>query len=259
VVFLFFFLCACAAEAQPLSAPGEIPVLFSDHHADHGPWLLDQAGNERAALVVVDAHADTAPNNAGGFSGNHNWIHPLVSRPVDSLVWISGISGFPAAARYEGFVRSTAGWNIQKPRCVSLDELGTVSPGNSLLFVSIDLDFFYQDTLTPRDIPFVFDRLLEFSLRWPGNTVWAVCVSSAWLPNSEYAWEVLEQSLAWLSSKTEFAVPVLTLFSSSLRDSSRRARYFRSLGLEAPGLYQKADAAPERIRLLLEQLAGPRE
>jgi hypothetical protein len=277
MIFTFLFLCACAAWAQetPPAAPQKIPILFSDHHADHALWLLEKAGGQAAALVVVDAHADTAPNPArdnirayiqrGNYRaaddafGNHNWIEPLVPHPVDSLVWISGISGFPGGARYEGFIQSSAGWGIKDRRCITLDELDTVSPGGGVLFVSIDLDFFYQDTCTPRDIPFVFDKLLDFSLRRPGNILWAVCVSRAWLPDSEYAWEVLEQSLAWLSSKTEFAAPALTLFSAGRRDTSRRARYFQSMGLQPPGLHQNADEMPERVRQLLAELTGGRE
>jgi hypothetical protein len=170
-------------------------------------------------------------------------------------LWISGILGFPDSERYGGFIKSTAGWNINR-RCITLDELDTVSPGGSVLFVSIDLDFFYSNTHTPRDIPPVFDRLLDFSLRWPGDTVWAVCVSRAWLPGAEYAWEVLEQSLAWLASKTEFASPELTLFSADRRDTSRRARAFGSMGIRPPGLYQKAEEMPVRIRRLLAELTG---
>jgi hypothetical protein len=262
-------LCILAAGAEENPPPEKIPILFSDHHADHALWLLKQAGGETASLVVVDAHADTAPNAGRGFIRygirqgwvddnlfqNHNWIDPLVPAPVDSLVWISEISGLPENEKYSGFIKSTAGWNIKR-RCITLDELGTVSPGNNTLFVSIDLDFFYHANSTPQDIPFVFDKLLDFSRRWPGKVIWAVCVSRAWLPAIEYAWELLEQSLAWLVSRTEFAVPVLTVFSSNRYDTSRRAEAFRIMGTEPPGLYQKEDEMPDRVRELLAELTG---
>jgi hypothetical protein len=187
---------------------------------------------------------------------NHNWIHPLVPQPVDSLVWISGISGFPDNEKYGGFIKSTAGWPMKRRRCIILDELDTVSPDNNTLFISVDLDFFYNADYTPRDIPFVFDKLLDYSLGWAGNCIWAVCVSRAWLPGIEYAWELLEQSLAWLASRTEFDVPALTVFSGNRYDTSRKAESFRIMGMEPPGLYQKKDEMPDRVKQLLAELTG---
>jgi hypothetical protein len=275
VFFVFLFLCAWASGAQenPPALPQKIPILFSDHHADHALWLLQRGGGGAATLLVVDAHADTSHNAAldfiraciktGNYGAaddlfqNHNWIHPLVPLPAASLVWISGISGLPENERYNGFTKSTAGWNIRR-RCLTLNEFDGLSPAGNTLFVSVDLDFFYGDRSTPQDIPFVLDRLLGFSLRWPGKVVWAVCVSRAWLPTAEYAWEVLEQSLAWLARQTAFGVPELTLFSKDRHDGSRRAQAFRLTGARPPGLYQKEDEAPLRIRELLAEL-GARE
>jgi hypothetical protein len=272
----FLFLCACALWAEESAAQTKIPLLLSDHHADHAVWLLEQlrrAEGESVSLVVVDAHADTAANSGGDrirdavrrgrfreaddLFHNHDWIEPLAPRPVSSLVWISGVSGFPGNDRYGGFVRSTAGWDIPR-RCVTLDEIGAASGGDDaggVLFVSVDLDFFYGRH-TAGDIPFALDALLDFSLRRGGKVLWAFCVSRAWLPSAEYAWELLEESLVWLSSRTEFAAPELTLFSVRRRDTSRRAEFFRSMGTEMPGLFQKEDEAPERIRRLLAALAA---
>jgi hypothetical protein len=266
-----FFLCVCAAAgAEENSVPRKIPILFSDHHADHALWLFEQGSGGTASLIVVDAHADTSPNagrdailrdlhagyyrRADDLFANHNWIHPLVPSPVDSLVWISRISGFPGSEKYDGFIKSSAGWGLKRRRCITLDELDTVSRDNNTLFISVDLDFFYNADYTPRDIPFVFDKLLDFSLRWNGNLVWAVCVSRAWLPGIEYAWELLEQSLAWLASRTEFEVPVFTVFSGNRRDTSRNAESFRIMGMEPPGLYQKEDEMPDRLKQLLAEL-----
>jgi hypothetical protein len=273
---VFLLLCVASATADADSGARNIPILISDHHADHALWLLEQgagygdAVSGAVSLIVIDAHADSSVNEEGvrirdyiqqGYYReadklfhNHDWIHPLVPRPVDSLVWISRLSGFPDSEKYQGFVRSSAGWNIRERRCITMDELDTVSPGGTTLFVSIDLDFFYNDTATAGDIPFVFDRLLEFSLRWTGKLIWAVCVSRAWLPTIEYAWELLEQSLAWLAGRTEFAPPVVTVFNSTRYDSSRRAAAFRAEGTEAPGLYRQEDKMPERLRLLFEDL-----
>jgi hypothetical protein len=268
-VALFLLLLFRAAGAEERAGPPKIPILFSDHHADHAFWLLERAGGEEASLIVVDAHADTASNamrglvrpriETGDYGAadaafeNHNWITPLVPSPAASLVWVNGVSSFPDSGKYAGFIKSTAGWNIPR-RCVTLNELGAVSPGGGVLFVSIDLDFFYYDD-TPRDIPFVFDRLLDFSLRRGGKILWAVCVSRAWLPSDEYAWELLEESLAWLASRTEFDIPVLTLFTGNRRDTSRRAEAARAQGTEPPGLYQKEAEAPERLRRLLAELS----
>jgi hypothetical protein len=270
LLLLLLHAARAAVVAEEGPVPPKIPILFSDHHADHGLWLLEQAEGEEVSLIVVDAHADTAPNAMGdlvqghiktGHYGaadfafeNHNWITHLVPSPAASLVWVSGVSGFPGNDKYAGFIRSTAGWNIPR-RCVTLDELDGVFPGGGVLFVSIDLDFFYYDG-TPRDIPPVFDRLLDFSLRRGGKIVWAVCVSRAWLPSDEYAWELLEESFAWLDSRAEFAVPVLTLFSGNRRDTSRRAEAFRAEGMEPPGLYQKEAEAPEPLRGKIAKLRG---
>jgi hypothetical protein len=265
----FLFLRVLSAGAEESPGAGKIPVLLSDHHADHAAWLLGQEGAEKVSLIVVDAHADTAPNAArdrirreireGRASDelfqNHNWIEPLVPLPVDSLVWISAISGFPDNEKYSGFIKSTAGWDIPR-RCVTLDELDTLTPGGGALFVSIDLDFFYNDNRTPGDIPFVLDRLLDFSRRWTGKVIWAFCVSRAWLPNTEYAWELLEESLAWLSARTGFKPPEFTVFSTDRRDSSRQAEYYRSLGTEPPSLYQMEDEMPDRLRRLWLGLQG---
>jgi hypothetical protein len=235
---------------------------------------LEQGNGEGASLIVVDAHADTAPNDGrdrirdyvrrgrgrevDALFHNHDWIHPLVPRPVNSLVWISGLSGFPNTEKYRGFIKSSAGWDLRERRCISLDELDTVSPGGGVLYISIDLDFFYNDTCMAGDIPFVFDRLLDFSLSWPGKVVWAVCVSRAWLPAAEYAWELFEQSLAWLVRRSEFAPPAYTVFSKARYDTSRRAAAFRAMGMEAPGLYRKEDEAPDRVKRLLEELSAGR-
>jgi hypothetical protein len=268
-VALFLLLCVWAADAEENSPPEKIPILFSDHHADHAFWLLGKERVETVSLIVVDAHADTAPNaecdriqsdiKSGWVNDdlfqNHNWIHPLVPAPVNSLVWISRISGFPESERYNGFIKSTAAWDIKR-RSITLDELDTVFPDNNTLFVSVDLDFFYNDNYTPHDIPFVFDKLLDFSLGWPGKVIWAVCVSRAWLPGIEYAWKVLEQSLAWLASRTGFDAPSLTVFSRDRYDTSRRAEAFRAMGTEPPGLYQKEDEMPDRVRQLLAELTG---
>jgi hypothetical protein len=276
--FLCLLRAAGAAGAEERPLPPKIPILFSDHHADHARWLLEQlrrpgpfreAEDGEVSLVVVDAHADTAPHPArdlvrdrlrrGDYQaadaalGNHNWIGPLVPSPVRSLVWVTGVSGFPGDDRYAGFIKSTAGWNIPR-RCVTLDELDAVPPGG-VLFVSIDLDFFYYDG-TPRDIPPVFDRLLDLSLRREGEVIWAVCVSRAWLPADEYAWELLQESLAWLASRAEFAAPALTLFSGDRRDTSRRAEAARAGGAEPPGLYRKEAEMPARLREILSLTAA---
>jgi hypothetical protein len=263
---LFLLLCIQAADAEENSPTEKIPILFSDQHADHALGLAGQENAETVSLIVVDAHADTAPTARRGriqhgirqegvdaLFQNHNWIDPLVPLPVDSLVWISEISGFPESEKYAGFIKSTAGWGIKR-RGITLDELDTVSPAHNTLFVSIDLDFFYHANYTPQDIPFVFDKLLDFSRRWPGKVIWAVCVSRAWLPTIEYAWELLEQSLAWLGSRTGFDVPILTVFSRYRYDTSRKAEAFRAMGTEPPGLYQKEDEMPDRIRQLLAEL-----
>ncbi|MDR1931834.1 MAG: hypothetical protein LBQ57_03315 [Spirochaetales bacterium] len=248
----------------------KIPLLISDHHADHAVWIARQTGKQSAALLVVDAHADTAINNdretvrafinagnyknADTFIKNHNWIHPLTPAPLHSLAWINKISGVPDAARLAGFLKSTAAWNLKNIKCVNLDEIDSIPVGDGALFVSIDLDFFYYENYTPRDIPYVFDRLLDYSLKWKGDVFWALCTSLAWLPGVEYAWQLLEQSLMWLIPREEFTRPEVTLFTTNRYDTSRRAESFRMTGTEPPSLYLKEAAMPDALRDLFSLL-----
>ncbi|MDR1419649.1 MAG: hypothetical protein LBI86_04700 [Treponema sp.] len=264
--------------AQDGSADGrKIPILISDHHADHALWLLRHVGHEDTDIVVLDAHADTETNpgretirsllaagdyeGADSLFGNHNWIHPLVPGPVSSLVWISRIAGFPGGERARGFLYSTRSWGIQTGY-INTEELETfpggerpLPAGDRALFVSIDLDFFYNEDYTPGDISRVFERLWNYSLERNGKVLWAICLSRAWLPGDEYAWELLEQSLRWLLAQSAFETPEVSVFTSSRRDTSRKAQSFRAEGMEPPGFYLRDDAAPPVIRELLEALA----
>jgi hypothetical protein len=262
---------APSASAQEYPAGGKIPLLISDHHADHAFWLLNHIGLNSAAALVLDAHADTETHpewshirEAAGWGHyetadylvkNHNWIHPLTPSPVSSLVWISRIAGFPGGERLAGFLRSTASWDITEIACISLEELDTIPRGDGPLFVSVDLDFFYNEDYTPADIPFVFDRLLDYSLGRKGDVYWALCLSYAWLPNAEYAWELLRQSLTWIAGRTEFAAPETTLFTVDRYDTSRKAAAYRAEGTEPPALYRQEALMPDDVRALFRRLA----
>jgi hypothetical protein len=255
--------CAFPAAAQDEAGRGKIPILISDHHADHALWLFRHFGYEDTDLVVLDAHADTETNpdwetihesiargdygNADSLIKNHNWIHPLTPGPVTSLVWISRISGFPGGERVRGFLSSTRSWDI-KTDYINVDELETLPPRDRALFVSIDLDFFYNEDYTPRDIPRVFNRLRDYSLGRKGKILWALCLSRAWLPSDEYAWELLEQSLRWLLPQSGFERPEVSVFTSRRYDTSRKARSFRAEGMEPPGFYSRDDAIPGVIK-----------
>jgi hypothetical protein len=172
---------------------------------------------------------------------------------VDSLVWINRITGFPEGERVRGFLSSTGSWNI-KTGYINTDELAALPVTDKALFVSIDLDFFYSEDYTPRDIPLVFDRLWNYSSLRKGKVLWAICVSRAWLPDDEYAWELLEQSLRWLLTQSAFEAPELSVFTSNRYDTSRKARAFRAEGREPPGFYLRENAAPPVIRELFLML-----
>jgi hypothetical protein len=172
-------------------------------------------------------------------------------------VWIDKISGFPDAGKERGFLTSTASWGIKNITRVTVAEISALPPRylerspDQFLFVSIDLDFFYNEDYTPQDIPFVFNRILDYTLDWKGNAVWALCLSRAWLPSDEYAWALLEQSLMWLHSRTEFEKPELTLFTSYRYDTSRKAAAFRAEGMEPPGFFSREGDVPDYIKDLL--------
>jgi hypothetical protein len=296
------FLLIVLFSAATLNAEeGKIPLLISDHHADHAGFLLRRFGfseDHRSLMIVLDAHSDTVINEdyqnirnmaaegryaaADNLFHNQDWIHPLMPFPVDSLIWIHSLSGFPDMGRLQGFYSS----GIFRPenfrqedflmvpatqkihpniQALSLDKLGTFEPhyGESLLsgestlsaekalFISIDLDFFCTGYQTPEDIPFVLDTLLDFTSQWKGPRFWAFCLSRLWLPSDEYAWELLRQCLFWLQGKTEFEEPELTVFSSYRFCTSNRAAAFREMGWEIPGLYSAQDTMPDDIRELL--------
>jgi hypothetical protein len=267
-------MCAFPAAAETTAAAdragrGKIPILISDHHADHAFWFLRNAGNEDTDLLVLDAHADTEAHpereairalaaradykGAGSLFKNHNWIHPFTPWPVVSIVWISRITGLPGGERVRGFLSSTRSWGV-KTGYINVDELETLPAGDRALFVSIDLDFFYNEDYTPRDIPRVFDRLWDYSSKRKGTVLWAVCLSRAWLPDDEYAWELFEQSLRWLLRQSAFEAPEVSVFTSRRYDTSRKAAAFRAEGTEPPGFYRREDAAPRVIRELLAAL-----
>ncbi|GMO48625.1 MAG: hypothetical protein Pg6C_11220 [Treponemataceae bacterium] len=259
------FIFAGARPAFP--AGGEkIPLLISDHHAEHAPFMLKHLGTEpenRVCMVVIDAHTDTVKNTAPP-AGNHNWISPLYPFPLASLVWINAVTGFLSGGASRGFYFSVSEWGSGDPplnaRAASLAEFPhidwSVTAGQSL-FVSIDLDFFTIENNTPADIPFVFGTLFDFASKWQGKVVWALALSRAWLPDDEYAWEVLRQSLRWLCGKTEFAPPEITLFTTQFEDTSAMARSWRQRGLPMPSFYGKEGETPGDIREMLEKLNPP--
>jgi hypothetical protein len=65
-----------------------------------------------------------------------------------------------------------------------------------------------------------------------------------WLPDDEYAWELLRQSLRWFSGKTAFAQPELTLFTVQREGTSATARAYRERGLAVPSFYGKENEMP---------------
>jgi hypothetical protein len=251
----------------------KIPLLISDHHADHAPWLLERARGDKTRLVLVDAHTDSARSAnahsikaliasgdyqaASPLFNNHDWIHPLASSPLESFTWIYGMAGYPVSSKIRGFMESTASWGI-KADSLSLTEFlaarqnGRVGArDDAILFVSIDLDFFYQEDYSPRALPFVFDSLLEYSLLSKQKVLWAVCLSYAWLP-SQYAMELLQAALEWFLSKDAFSAPAVTLFSAQRRDTSAAAEAYRAEGKEPPALTR--GALPSAVMELLQKL-----
>jgi hypothetical protein len=268
-VWIFFatFLFA----AVPLAGQEKIPLLISEHHADHMEYFFRHGKNIPAAMVVLDAHTDTIENEnraliqqlfaagsyqrAGTLVGNHDWIHPLVSNPLVSLVWINVIHGVPPGDKWKGFVNTALAWekDIQVV-CASVEGLRFLDIAGDMLFVSIDLDFFYGADHGPEDISSVFNSLFSFSSRWHGPVAWAICLSRPWLPDDAYAWTLLERSLQWLSSRPEFNAPELSLFNSRRVDTSRTAQAIRAEGREVPML--RETDAPAHIKALLRELQG---
>jgi hypothetical protein len=265
---LIFFFITFPLTAV-LSAQEKIPLLISEHHADHMEFFPRHGKKLPAAMIVLDAHADTVANEnstviqrhfatgayqrAGTLAGNHNWIHPLVPDPVKSLVWINAINGSPRGDRLEGFIRSTSAWNSGiRIIASSIEELRFLDITGEVLFISVDLDFFYYRDHGPEDIPAVLNALFSFASRWQGPVVCAICLSRPWLPDDAYAWTLLERSLQWLSARPEFSAPELTLFNSRRVDSSRTAQAIRAEGREPPQL-READA-PAHIKTLLREL-----
>jgi hypothetical protein len=266
LVFILLYAGAFPAGAQPVfPAEGEkIPLLISDHHADHGPFMLRHFGtgpDKRVCMVVLDAHTDTVKNVSPDIVGNHDWISPLYPVPLETLVWIYTVADFPRPGKERGFYQSVSEWGAGDPplnaRVLSLSgiPLAALSASAGLsLFVSIDLDFFSIENNTPADIPYVFDVLFDFASQWQGKVVYAVALSRPWLPDDGYAWELLRQSLRWFSGKTEFASPGITLFSVQRKDSSAKARAYRETGLAVPSFYGKENEMPEDVRDLLVKL-----
>ena len=236
----------------PLTAHnGDIPLLISDHHADHLDFFLRHGADSSSVLLVLDSHADTTANEDRNLIGNHNWIHPLGPQ---TIVWISVIRGLHRGDKLLGFYKSIAEWGREvEAFSMSLEELRfmdiNLKEREKKLFISVDLDFFYSENQGPDDIPHVLDSLFEFSSSWTVPVVWAFSLSRPWLPNDAYAWTLLEKSLVWLKTRPEFGAPQVTLFINNFFDTSLNARAFRNEGLEIPAL--REEDMPETVRDLL--------
>ncbi|MDR2922420.1 MAG: hypothetical protein LBU85_03635 [Treponema sp.] len=272
---IIFFAAVFIFLSLPLSAQDRtIPLLICEHHADHMEFFFRYGANtrgerSRAAMIVLDAHADTVANEqsdliqslaaAGSFSragrlaGNHNWIQPLAPAPLEALALISAVRGPPRSDKLKGFLKSTSSWNSEiRTFFLTVEELRFWETAGETLFVSIDLDFFAGEDYGPEDIPVVFDALFSFAARWQGPVIWAVCLSRPWLPDDRCAWLLLDRSLRWLRARAEFQPPEIALFDSRRNDTSRTAQAFRAQGLEPPVL-READA-PEQIKALIIEL-----
>jgi hypothetical protein len=264
VIFAIFLLAAF-----PLAAQEKIPLLISEHHADHMEFFSRHGKNLPTAMIVLDAHADTVANEqtslirqllavgayrqAGTLAGNHNWIHPLAADPVKSLIWLNAINGVPRGDRLEGFIKSTASWNRDiQIIASSIEELRFLDIAAEMLFISVDLDFFYYRDHGPQDIPAVLNALFSFASRRQGPVACAICLSRPWLPDDAYAWTLLERCLQWLSAHPEFSAPEITLFNSPRVDSSRTAQAIRAEGRNPPML--RDTDAPTHIRTLIREL-----
>jgi hypothetical protein len=269
IIFYIFLLLF----SSPLAAQQSIPLIISDHHADQLEFFLRNGGNAPSVMVVLDTHTDTVLNEnyntirslaamgnyslAGELAGNHNWIHPLCP-PLETLAWISVIQGASRSNKLEGFYGTIASWNKRvKAVSLTLNELSfwdiNISESfGKTLFISVDLDFFFGEDHGPQDVPSVLDALFSFSSRWQGRVVWGICLSRPWLPDDQYAWTLLEQSLNWLISRPEFAAPVVAIFNSRRIDTSRTAQAYRERGREIPALRERD--APESVLRLLREL-----
>jgi hypothetical protein len=261
-VFYLFFIFTVEAQ-QKL-----IPLLISDHHADHLEFFFRHGDDASAALIVVDAHTDITANEhygliramakTGNYSqavelaGNHNWLHPLCPYPVRTLAWISEIHSFPADSA-KAFLYTHIIWDMEiKTIVINIDELRYLDLDEEILFVSIDLDFFYRDRTSPDDVQVILDSLLAFSSNWKGPVAWGICLSRPWLPDDNYAWTLLEKTLTWIHSQSLFGLPEITVFDSPRTDTSNLARHFRTVGWEIPVLHEKD--IPGHIMKLIQEL-----
>ena len=270
-----FFLAVFFLFSLPLSAQDRtIPLLISEHHADHLEFFLyhsvhNDSAHSGPVMIVLDAHADTVKNeqsdlisslavmqnfsHIGELAGNHDWIHPLASFALRELVWISTIRGYPRNGKLTGFQRNLASWNERvRAYSLSIEELRFREITAGKIFISVDLDFFYSEDHSPQDVSAVLDALFAFSSRLPCQAVWAFCLSRPWLPSDEYAWTLLEQALRWLNSRPEFRAPAITVFDSRRVDTSRKAQTLRAEGREMP-ILREADA-PAHIKSLIREL-----
>jgi hypothetical protein len=267
IFFVFIHAGVFPARAQSIYAGDreKIPLLLSDHHADHGPFMLRYFGVEpdsSVCMVVLDAHTDTVKNDSPPISGNHNWISSLYPFPLESLVWIHTIASFPNfnSGKVRGFYLSVSEWGTGSPPlnalALSLDQVSHIVPSiaGQSLFISIDLDFFCIENNTPADIPLVFDTLFDLASCWQGKVIYALALSRPWLPDDGYAWELLRQSLRWFSGKTEFAPPEITLFTLQHEDTSAKACVYRETGLTVPSFYGRENEMPDDIRDLFAKL-----
>jgi len=250
-----------------------IPLLISEHHADHMEYFFRCGVGTSAAMILLDAHADTGYNknsklirasvssgdlsNIGSLAGNHNWIHPLAPSPLGSLIWVNTIAKSSSDSNQNNSANSTLIWGKDAigTVAISLKDLSSLEISSATLFISIDLDFFYSENISENDIPEVFGTLFSISSQWleSGSVVWAICLSRPWLPDVSYAWLLLEKALFWLCSRSEFHdIEIIDLFDSNRIDTSNLARAYSVKGMKMPVLHE-ADT-PESIKELIREL-----
>lgn len=217
-------LAACLPGALLGQTRQELRVFLADNHAETAGWITRNFDLDAPhALVLADAHSDASAVERSeelreglrrvvseneraervenwrktGRLQAFNWIEPLMPRPLDQVLWLAAPSLTDAeiSAKQEEAASSLDGRLEVEPRSAGefrrrwetcdLAGFQNWEPGNRVVILAVDLDFFAGMTAVEREKN--FHTIWERAMDWPGLAGVAFAVSRPWLTGDEEA------------------------------------------------------------------------
>jgi len=238
------------------AGPHQLPVHFSDDHAESFAWIVETFPlHQPHTLVLIDAHSDaTAVSHSDAVRARmavgelplcdlrktgriqaYNWIEPLMPRPIGQVIWVAGNRltseerqrhQAKAAAQLDArleFEARSAGPFGSRWTVADASQLVELRLDAQPVIVSIDLDFF--SGMEPEQAARSFDRLWHWALSEPGLAGISFAISRPWLRSDEEANRLLGMALNAVFSVRNTTVSITPTFDVPIDDSRRAAEY----------------------------------